>query len=142
VLAVHTILFPTDLSVHSAHVFPLACSLARDLGARVVALHVYPRPAFHGDIVARRQSDGFEKPLLDQLHQLHAPHENVHVEYRLEEGKEVDTILQVAKEIGAGLIVMGTHGRTGLGHLLMGSVAEHVVRRATCPVLTLRVPEP
>jgi nucleotide-binding universal stress UspA family protein len=51
-------------------------------------------------------------------------------------------ILRVAEEIHADLIVMGTHGRTGLGRLLMGSVAEQVVRRAPCPVLTMKAPFP
>ena len=49
-------------------------------------------------------------------------------------------ILNVAQETGAGLIVMGTHGRTGLERLLMGSVAEQVVRKAPCPVLTVKTP--
>jgi nucleotide-binding universal stress UspA family protein len=141
-LKVHTILFPSDLSSRSAEVFPLACSLARDLGARVVVLHVVPPPASHGEVVARRQDDGFERPLLKRLHELHAPEENVRVEHRLEEGNEVKTILKVAEDIEAGLIILGTHGRTGLAHLLMGSVAEQVVRQARCPVLTLRVPGP
>jgi nucleotide-binding universal stress UspA family protein len=60
-------------------------------------------------------------------------------QYRLEFSDSAsDEILQVADEIGADLIVLGTHGRTGLGRLLMGSVAEQVVRRARCPVLTVR----
>ena len=59
---------------------------------------------------------------------------------RVEAGEPSDTILQIAKDGGADLIVMGTHGRTGLSRLLIGSVAEAVLRRSTCPVLTLRVP--
>ena len=59
---------------------------------------------------------------------------------RMEEGDPASMIVRVATETGADLIVMGTHGRTGLRHLLMGSVAEYVVRKATCPVLTLRTP--
>jgi nucleotide-binding universal stress UspA family protein len=139
-LSLSTILFPTDLSTRAAQVFPLACSLARDHSARLVVLHVYPAPAVHGEVVARRQPDGFEKHLLDQLHALRPTGEGVHVEYRLEEGDDVDMILKVAEETGAGLIVMGTHGRGGLARVLIGSVAEHVLRRAKCPVLTLRVP--
>ena len=59
---------------------------------------------------------------------------------RLELGDPATVILHVAKEIGADVIVMGTHGRTGLGRLLMGSVAEQVVRRSECPVLTISHP--
>jgi len=62
------------------------------------------------------------------------------VEHRLEEGDTAKVILDVALEIGAGLIVMGTHGRTGLGRLLLGSVAEQVLRKAPCPVLTAKFP--
>jgi nucleotide-binding universal stress UspA family protein len=58
---------------------------------------------------------------------------------RVEAGEPSDIILNVAKDGGADLIVMGTHGRTGLSRLLIGSVAEAVLRRSTCPVLTLRV---
>jgi len=60
------------------------------------------------------------------------------VEHRLGEGDPATVILEVAEETGAGLIVMGTHGRTGLGRLVMGSVAEQVLRTAPCPVLTVR----
>jgi nucleotide-binding universal stress UspA family protein len=51
-------------------------------------------------------------------------------------------IINAATEIGADLIVIGTHGRTGLSHVVMGSVAEKVVRKASCPVLTVRMPSP
>lgn len=64
------------------------------------------------------------------------------VEHRLREGDAAAEILQVADEVGADLIVLGTHGRTGLGRVLMGSVAEAVLRRARCPVLTLKSPLP
>jgi nucleotide-binding universal stress UspA family protein len=56
------------------------------------------------------------------------------------EGDAVDEILRVARDADADLIVLGTHGRTGLGRLLMGSVAEQVVRRAPCPVLVVKAP--
>ena len=62
------------------------------------------------------------------------------VTVRVEPGEPSDAILSAAKDGGADLIVMGTHGRTGLSRLLIGSVAEAVLRRATCPVLTTRVP--
>jgi universal stress protein A len=58
------------------------------------------------------------------------------------EGDPAEMILRVAEEVHADLIVMGTHGRTGLSRLLMGSVAEQVVRRAPCPVLTMKAPFP
>lgn len=79
--------------------------------------------------------------LWEQLHRLQAPEGGLAVEYRLEYGEPGTVILAVAQEINADLIVMATHGRTGLRRLLMGSVAEHIVRRAPCPVLTLRTPQ-
>jgi nucleotide-binding universal stress UspA family protein len=63
------------------------------------------------------------------------------LEHRLVEGDAATVILQVATEIKCDLIVMGTHGRTGLSRLLMGSVAEQVVRNASCPVLTVKTPQ-
>src|SRR5262249_48839479 len=62
------------------------------------------------------------------------------IEYRLSEGDPAVEIIRLAAEVKANLIVMGTHGRTGLGRLMMGSVAEAVLRRAPCPVLTLKAP--
>ena len=57
-------------------------------------------------------------------------------------GDARDAILQVADEIHADMIVMGTHGRRGISHLVLGSVAEEIVRRATCPVVTVRQEKP
>jgi nucleotide-binding universal stress UspA family protein len=64
----------------------------------------------------------------------------VRVHTVLAEGVPFDQILKVAKRLRCDLIVVATHGRTGLAHVVMGSVAENVVRRATCPVLTVRPP--
>jgi nucleotide-binding universal stress UspA family protein len=84
--------------------------------------------------------EGYREQAEKKLHAMKAPDENIRVETRLEDGDPVKTILRVADEAKAGLIVIGTHGRTGLGRVLMGSVAEQVVRRATCPVLTVKNP--
>jgi nucleotide-binding universal stress UspA family protein len=64
------------------------------------------------------------------------------VERHVRDGDPSEEILAVARETRSDLIVMGTHGRTGVGRLLMGSVAEQVMRRATCPVLTVKTPVP
>jgi nucleotide-binding universal stress UspA family protein len=139
---VHTILFPTDFSEPSLAAFPMACSLARDLGARLVILYVVPPPLGHDELEARRDPDTYFKGFWKLLRDLQPPNQDIAVEHRLEEGKAETVILQVAQDLPAGLIVLGTHGRTGLPHLLMGSVAEQVVRRAACPVLTVRTPLP
>jgi nucleotide-binding universal stress UspA family protein len=141
VLAIHTILYPTDFSDRAACAFGLACALARDYGARLVLLHVSPLPmlAYGEGVVMPRPPDSHDR-LKAELERLEVPDAAIRVERRVEEGDPVPEILRVAEEVGADLIVLGTHGRTGLGRLLMGSVAEQVVRRGPCPVLTVRTP--
>ncbi len=136
----HTILFPTDFSERSQAVFPYACSLARDQGARLLVLHVDPPPLFHGEVVARRQEPDYEDRLWAELHRFQPPDPAVRVEYFLEEGKPALEILRVAGREKCDLVLMATHGRTALGRLLMGSVTEQVLRQAPCPVLTLSAP--
>jgi nucleotide-binding universal stress UspA family protein len=141
-LAIKTILHPTDFSERSAFAFRMACALARDYGAQLVVLHVAepPRPiAFEGVAVPPPVVD--MKQLRDRLQQLRPEDPKVSVEHRLIEGDAPSEILRVAGETRCDVIVMGTHGRTGLGRLLMGSVAEQVVRKASCPVLTVKTPE-
>ena len=82
------------------------------------------------------------EPLRERLQQLRPEDQKVLVEHLLVQGGAAEEILQVAQERKCDLIVMGTHGRTGLGRLLMGSVAEQVVRKASCPVLTVKTPQP
>jgi nucleotide-binding universal stress UspA family protein len=141
-LPLRTILHPTDFSERSANALQLGCALARDYGARLIIVHVAAPPvAVYGEAVLIPESTAYLKPLQRQLVQLPVP-DGVRVERRFEEGDVADQILRVATETPADLIVMGTHGRTGLGRLLMGNVAERVVRRATCPVLTVKTPLP
>jgi nucleotide-binding universal stress UspA family protein len=68
------------------------------------------------------------------------PDPTVHADRHFEEGDPATVILQVANEIDADLIIMGTHGRSAIGRLLMGSVATEVVRKAKCPVMTVTAP--
>jgi nucleotide-binding universal stress UspA family protein len=143
VLPIHTILHPTDFSDHSAVAFRMACALARDYDARLVVLHVtgLPAIAFVEGVVPPQPEDYFAAAEAE-LRRVRPPDARIRVEHRLKEGDPVTEILEAAREAGADLIVMGTHGRTGLGRFLMGSVAEHVVRHATCPVVTVRTPFP
>lgn len=136
-LPIKTILHPTDFSELSESAFRLACSLARDHGGRILVLHVYPPPESHGEVVARRQPDGYEEELRRVLDRVRPADPAVPVEHFLEEGPAAETILRFALEHGCDLIVLGTHGRTGLRRWLLGSVAEQVVRGAPCPVLTV-----
>ena len=142
-LPVHTILHPTDFSGPSAYALGLACALARDYGARLIALHVtHMPPIFAGEGMVPPASDEIRAEAEEQLRELPVPQDDVRVKRRLEEGDAAGEIIRVAAEVEASLIVMGTHGRTGLNRLLMGSVAEQVVRRSTCPVVTVTRPVP
>jgi nucleotide-binding universal stress UspA family protein len=135
-IPIKTILHPTDFSESSDAAFRLACALARDHAGRVVVLHVVPPPQSHGEVVARRQDDGYHADLGRMLEGLRPDDAALNVERRLEDGDPAETILGVARDEGADLIVLGTNGRGALGRLLLGSVANQVVRRAPCPVLT------
>ncbi|MFO0928371.1 MAG: universal stress protein [Gemmataceae bacterium] len=140
---IRRILHPTDFSEAAASAFALACSLARDHHAEVLLLHVLPAPVAWGEVVARRQADGYEQELREEyLRPMQRSAGDVCAEPLLDEGDPVDVIIRTACEQGCDLIVMGTHGRSGLSRLLMGSVAERVLRRAPCPVLTVRLPIP
>ncbi len=132
-LAIHTVLHPTDFSDRSRLAFELACSLARDQHARLMVLHVMPVPLV-------QEKTFYREEMAAELDRLAAPDAGVRMERRLEEGDIVPQILRVVREARCDLIVMGTHGRTGLGRLLLGSVAEQVLRTAPCPVLTVRAP--
>ena len=140
-LPIQTILHPTDFSSPSRHAFALACSLAKDHGARVIVLHVVPpAPAIAMEGFVPPEPESERDRLAEMLWQIVPADPQVRVEHQLSDGNPAREILRVAQEHKCDLIVMGTHGRTGLSRLLMGSVAEHVVRKAACPVLTVKVP--
>jgi nucleotide-binding universal stress UspA family protein len=125
-------LYPTDLTEASRHAFDLACQIARDRGARVVVLHVVPPPSLQAtEVVIGNPLAGFSEIAPD-----------VRIETRLEKGDPAAVILRMAEQMKCDLIVMGTHGRTGPTHWLTGHVADKVVQRAACPVLTMRWPFP
>lgn len=142
-LPIRTILHPTDFSERSDYAFRVACSLARDYGARLLILHVAPQPVTVVDEMIVPQPEGYQDQLREKLAQFQSRAPTVRVEHRLVEDRDPTTgILRVAEETKADLIIMGTHGRTGLGRLLMGSVAELILRKAPCPVLTVKTPLP
>jgi nucleotide-binding universal stress UspA family protein len=144
-LAIRTILHPTDFSEQADHAFWMACQLAREYGARLIVVHVVPPPlAMLGGTMALPplpEEYGLEA-LKERLSQVRPERPDVVIERQLVLGEAPAEIVRLARECKADLIVMGTHGRRGLGRLLMGSVAEEVVRRAPCLVLTLKNPAP
>lgn len=136
-----TILFPTDFSHTGDAALEMAATLARERGAKLLIVHVEEPPAAYG---AGEMYYGMPDPVTDDLRkmldQVVPPAPDIACERRLITGDPATAIANLAQEEGVELIVMGTHGRSGLMRLLMGSVAEAVVRRAPCPVLTLRQP--
>jgi nucleotide-binding universal stress UspA family protein len=140
--AIRTILMPTDYSPPSEHAYRLACSLARDHGARLVLLHVRRPEVTFGELYPLPPRDPAEERLLlpECLGRLHHTEPAVPIEYLVKEGEPAEVILATARQVESDLIVMGAHGRSGVGRLLLGSVAEKVLRRAPCPVLTVKTP--
>jgi nucleotide-binding universal stress UspA family protein len=141
-LPIQTILHPTDFSEHSNYALRLACSLAKDYRSRLIALHVLVRPVIaYGEGVIPPDPETLYDDAWKRLNDLQVPDRDHAVDRRLSEAADAaEEIVRFAREVNADLIVMGTHGRTGIGRLLMGSVAEHVLRGAECPVLTVRTP--
>lgn len=139
-LPIRTIMHPTDFSPRSEYAFRLACSLARDHGGKVVIVHVAtPAPIVTADGVVNQWNYAeYTDQLWPALNRMKAPEGDVTLERRLEVGDPATVILDLAKELHADMIVLGTHGKRGLERLLLGSVAEQVLRKATCPVLTVK----
>jgi nucleotide-binding universal stress UspA family protein len=139
-LPLATILHPTDFSEHSELAFWLACALARDYKARLVLLHVLPPPMviYGGGLAAPADMWHDIDEAKARLRRMEEEAHRVRVESTVMEGEPVDMILRAATETNSDVIVMGTHGRTALSRLLMGSVAEQVLRKAPCPVLTAK----
>ena len=140
---IRTILHPTDFSASANEALAVAGSLARHHGAKLVLLHVVQRPVSNvaGMPVPPPPPQVIDwESLKSQLSDLIARTKGIQAESRLVEADPATAIVQTATELRADLIVIGTHGRTGLSRLLMGSVAEQVIRNATCPVLTAKTP--
>lgn len=141
------ILWPTDFSPLAKTALPHAAGLASDAGAELVLLHVLPLPAMYAapDIsgavwipLQRKTRAAARLRLLRLEKQVKGPNLRTHMV--LTEGIPFSQIVRAAKRLRCDLIVLATHGRTGLAHAIVGSVAENVIRHAPCPVLTVRPP--
>lgn len=133
-LRFRTILHPTDLSEASSSAFQVACNLAKHHRARLIILYV-ESPGSRPDTWSRK--DEIESELIECLRSHHLLKNGADVAYEVVHGSPGEMILDIADSHQADLIVMGTHGRTGLRRLAMGSVAEAINRKAKCPVLTI-----
>jgi nucleotide-binding universal stress UspA family protein len=133
------ILYPTDFSTSNEAGLAMATALARGTGATLLILHVEEPPMQYG---AGEMYYGIPNPdtaeVQSMLKAIRPTDDSVPCEHRLVTGDPATEIVRVADEEDVDLIVLGTHGRTGLRRLLMGSVAEAVVRRAECPVISFK----
>ena len=139
-IRVQKILYPTDFSTYSNQAYFHAISLAEKHGASLTVLFVYsadstPTPGAQGEEQAARRY------WREQLEQIRPTDPRIPVRHVFLEGDPATEIVRYGRDAGIDLIVMGTHGRTGLDRLLMGSVAEKVLRDASCSVLVVKLPK-
>lgn len=145
------ILAPIDFSPASSAAVQYAAELAKSFGAKVHVLHAWEAPVYlrpdltvwSGEVSATL-GDQIRHSAEQAMREFFAKmglESNEAFTNEVRQGTPYKTILAVAEEGKFDLVVMGTHGRTGLSHTLLGSVAEKVVRHSTCPVLTVRSPE-
>ncbi|MBU0561556.1 MAG: universal stress protein [Bacteroidetes bacterium] len=141
------ILVPIDFSDYSKNALRYSISFARTFSAEVCLIYViepmiYPADFSMGQIAVPPQEINFNNRAKEELEQLaekeFGPDLNVSVV--IKSGKPFVEIIETAAELDIDLIIIATHGHTGVEHLLFGSTAEKVVRKAPCPVLTIREP--
>jgi universal stress protein A len=135
------ILFSTDFSHTGDAALAMATALARDSGATILIVHVEEPPAAYGN---GEMYYGMMEPATEELKimlkDVVPKDPNVAFEHRLISGDPATAISRLAESEGVDMIILGTHGRTGLMRAVMGSVAEAIVRHAACPVLTFKQP--
>ncbi len=137
-IRVRKILYPTDFSPYSNQAYFHAVALAESHGASLTILYVFPG----GFGAPEAAGDGEDRSYWqEQLEQIRPVNEAIRTEHVLLEGDPAAEIVNYVREAGFDLVVMGTHGRTGLERLLMGSVAEKVMREAPCSVLVVKLPK-
>ena len=144
--AINRILVPVDFSAHSDRAIEYAVTMGKHFGACVELFHVVEDPfgsGGWGSEVYMSDLDGLRQRALDdaktRLERCRSTQGagSLPLVATVRMGHVANTIVEYAKTIQADLVVMGTHGRTGLAHFIIGSVAERVVRLAPCPVLTV-----
>ena len=135
---------PVDFSDHSAAVIEWAAHLAVEHGSRIVLLHAYHLPVEFQQLEGAYLPPDFWSNVKAEAEQslgrfaANLKKRGLEVEAVVREGYAATAIVDEAASQGADLIVIGTHGLSGLKHLLLGSIAERVVQKADCPVLTVK----
>jgi nucleotide-binding universal stress UspA family protein len=131
-LRLNTIVHPTDFSPHADHAFDLARSLARSTGGELFLIHV----TTHALLMKQAYRDEIEKT----LKRMTQADPTVRMHSVLMSGDPVSVTLRIAQNVASDLIVIGTHGRSGLNRLWHGSVARHIQRESPCAVATIKLP--
>jgi len=139
-ISLKRILVPHDFSDTSTAAVRYAIALARSFGARLYFLHVGPEANQFEVEFPVGLEDPLEDGVRERLLRIVSPEEDLELtpEFVVRAGVPAAEIVHYAEDTDIDLIVMGTHGRGFVGHFMMGSVAERVVRTAPCPVLTVR----
>jgi general secretion pathway protein E len=134
------ILVSTDFSAGTHRALAYASELAEHLGAELHLLHIVPVHTF--PLPTGRGPEERLRDARQRLERIALPVSlgRLGVVCEVRAGRPAEEVVRYAREMGAGFIALSTHGRTGLSHALMGSVAEQVIRTAPCPVLTVRTP--
>jgi len=138
------ILCPTDFSPSSEYAMRYAVAIAERHGAVIELLHITEPSAYERDtpLEGDATSETFSQELYKHLDDIASSvEENVQIKTKLMSGIAYAEIVNRTKTWPADIIVIGTHGRTGMKHMLIGSIAEKVVRLASCPVCTVRHPD-
>ncbi|MBN1141906.1 MAG: universal stress protein [Deltaproteobacteria bacterium] len=142
------IVFATDFSENSNYAFEYAFGIAQKFNAKLALVHVVSEPlSFNGFYVPHISFEKLEEELREGAKRMMERFCQVHLkgfenyESHILRGLPFDQIIKKAEEVGADMIILGTHGRTGLDHVIFGSTAEKVVRKSPIPVLTIRMPK-
>jgi nucleotide-binding universal stress UspA family protein len=142
---VQKILFPIDFSESSEQYIPWVVTLAKTFEATVYLISVTPDMSSFATFYAPHASiKGFQKEIMEGAEKKMKEFIALHlkglpkVETRLPTGKADEKILEVAKQEKVDMIIMGSHGRTGLERTIFGSIAEKVIKNSPCPVLVIR----
>ena len=144
---VQRILVPVDFSENAAPVLEWAAHLAKEHHSRITLLHVYHLPVEFQQLEGAYLPPDFWSNVKGEAEQQLGRYaeslrgRGLEVDALVREGYPATVIVDEAENLSADLIVIGTRGQSGLKHLLLGSIAERVVQKAPCPVLTVKAPE-
>jgi nucleotide-binding universal stress UspA family protein len=136
------ILCPIDFDDNSMAALAFAARVAQDRNATLYVLHVVPAPFQPSEVPVQPQVVQWEHDIKARLDAVARRHIDGKADFSLvvKIGDPFQAIMEAERELNPDSVIVATHGRTGLGHFFLGSVAERVVRESTCPVMTLRPP--